>query len=71
MRLPGPGGFLGLGHTLLSFTMSPVDSVLQQLHRQARGHLAAGGTASMTDKPKPSRQVGGDFYQDVDREIRS
>jgi hypothetical protein len=51
--------------------MSPVDSVLQQLHRQARGHLAAGGTASMTDKPKPSRQVGGDFYQDVDREIRS
>jgi hypothetical protein len=54
MRSPGPGGFLGLGHTLRSFTMSPVDSVLQQLHRQARAHLAAGGTtAPVTDKVKP------------------
>jgi hypothetical protein len=59
--------------------MSPVDSVLKQLHRQARAHLAAGGTtAPVTDKVKPSRQVGGDFYlpldvaaEDVDREIRS
>jgi hypothetical protein len=59
--------------------MSPVDSVLKQLHRQARTHLAAGGAAApVSGKPKPSRQVGGDFYlptdldaEEVDREIRS
>jgi hypothetical protein len=79
MPSPGPGGFLGLGGALRSLTMSPIDSVLQQVHRQARGHLEAGGVAvPAIDKAKPLRQVGGDFYlpadvdpEEIDREIRS
>jgi len=79
MRSLGPGGFLGLGHTLRSFTMSPIDSLRQQLRRQTRPHLEAGGAAAPTnEKAKPSRQVGGDFYlpadvdtEEIDREIRS
>jgi hypothetical protein len=50
MRSPGPGGFLGLGHTLRSLTMSPMNSVMQQVHRQTRGHLERGGTATPAGK---------------------
>jgi len=79
MRSLGPGGFLGLGHTLRSLTMSPVDSLRQQLRRQARAHLASGGSVPpKSEQAKPSRQVGGDFYlpsdvepEEIDHEIRS
>ena len=50
MRSPGPGGFLGLGHSLRALTLSPTNSVLQQLHRHARPHLETGGTATPTSK---------------------
>ena len=69
MRSPGAGGFLGLGHTLRSLTMSPVDSALQQLHRQARGHLAAGGSAvPVRGKPKSTPAPAEEFLLPKDIE---
>ena len=50
MRSPGPGGFLGLGHSFSNLTLSPTNSVLQQVRRQARPHLETGGTATPTSK---------------------
>ena len=39
-----------LGNTFRSLTMSPMNSVLQQVRRQARAHLERGGVAVPTSK---------------------
>jgi hypothetical protein len=69
MQSPGPGGFLGLGNTLRSLTMSPVASALDQAHRMARRHLEAGGAAGpASGKAKPTTPAAEEFDlpEDVD-----
>jgi hypothetical protein len=47
--------------------MSPIDSALQQLHRQARAHLAAGGSAVPgSDKAKPTPAPAEEFLLPTD-----
>ena len=66
MTSPGPGGFLGLGNTLRSLTLSPMNAALQQAHQMARQRLEAGGAAAPAiDKPKPPPQVAGAFFHPI------
>ena len=48
------GGFLGGGNILRSLTLSPMDSMLQQVRQMARRHLETGGpTVSVPKSAKP------------------
>ena len=52
----------GLGNTFRSLTMSPMNSVLQQVRRHARAHFETGGVAVPASKDAKKQPVPQEEY---------